>query len=108
MQSGKLVLGADQTEQTAKADGLAGYVLAVDASASTVQKYRSNASRKGLPCLGLMDRAQFGHLLGKSEKVVMGWLPCPLFDEFLEIETSIRRLEGLQEEESSDTASDKG
>lgn len=106
MRSGKLLLGADSVEQAAKNDALACYVLATDASDATSKKYRSNATRKSLPCVGLFDRAYYGHLLGKSDKVVMGWLPSPLCEEFLALEAMIRNLE--PQESSEVTASDKG
>lgn len=92
-QSHQLLLGADSVEQAAANDQLYCYVLATDASDSTAQKYRTNAERKGLPCIGLLDRAAYGHLFGKSDKVVLGWLPGHLSEEFAAIETAIRRLE---------------
>ncbi len=99
-QSHQLLLGADSVEQAAQNDELACYVVATDASASTMQKYRMNAERKGLECIGLLDRSEYGRLFGKSDKVVLGWLPGRLYEEFAAIETSIRRL-------SDDDISDK-
>ncbi|MBR4985138.1 MAG: DUF448 domain-containing protein [Proteobacteria bacterium] len=94
-QSHMLLLGADSVEQAAQADTLAAYVIATDASESTSTKYRTNASRKNLPCLGLYDRSFYGRLFGKSDKVVLGWLSCHLFEEFSSLEASIRRLESV-------------
>lgn len=93
-QSHQLLLGADSVEEAAKSDALACYVLATDASPSTAQKYRTNAERKNLPCIGLETRAFYGQLFGKSDKVVLGWLSGTLCEEFMAIETSIRQLEG--------------
>lgn len=92
-QSHQLLIGADSVEHAAASDALACYVIATDASASTRQKYEMNAGRKGLPCLGIFDRATYGHLLGKSDKVVLGWLPGHLYEEVYAIETAIRRFE---------------
>ena len=92
-QSHALLLGADSVEDAARSDSLAAYVIATDASESTSTKYRSNAARKNLPCLGLYDRSFYGRLFGKSDKVVLGWLPGHLYEEFSSLEASIRRLE---------------
>lgn len=92
-QSHTLLLGADSVEEAARSDSLAAYVIATDASESTSNKYRSNAARKNLPCLGLHDRSFYGRLFGKSDKVVLGWLPGHLYEEFSSLEASIRRLE---------------
>ncbi len=92
-QSHQLLLGADSVEKAAQEDRLACYVLATDASDSSKQKYLSNAQRKGLDCVGLCDRAFYGRLFGKSDKVVLGWMPGLLYEEFITLESSIRRLE---------------
>lgn len=92
-QSHQLLLGSDSVEQAAQMDTLAAYVIATDASESTSTKYRTNASRKNLPCLGLYDRSFYGRLFGKSDKVVLGWLHGHLYEEFSSLEASIRRLE---------------
>ena len=92
IQSHQIVSGADSVEQAAQNDELFCYVLATDASESTSQKYRMNAERKGIPCLGLLDRAEYGRLLGKSDRVVLGWLPGRLAEEFSAIENAVRRL----------------
>ena len=95
-QSHQLLQGADSVEKAAAEGGLACYVLATDASDSTRQKYEMNAQRKGLPCLGLLDRESYGRLFGKSERVVLGWRPGQLFEAFAQLEEAIRRLEGEQ------------
>ena len=100
-QSRQLLLGADSVEQAAQNDELACYVIATDASASTMQKYRMNAERKGLACTGLLDRCTYGRLFGKSDKVVLGWLSGKLCEEFVAIENSIRRL---SEDDNSDNS----
>lgn len=100
-QSHQLLLGADSVEEAAKSDALACYVLATDASESTAQKYRTNAERKKLPCIGLETRSFYGRLFGKSDKVVLGWLSGALFEEFLAIEMSIRQLDAEINSESS-------
>ncbi len=92
-QSHQLLLGADAVEHAAQSDELACYLIASDASASTSQKYRTNAGRKGLECRGLLDRAEYGRLFGKTEKVIMGWLPGRLHDEFALTEDAILRLD---------------
>lgn len=92
-QSHQLLLGADSVEEAAKSDALACYILATDASPSTAQKYRINAERKELPCIGLETRAFYGQLFGKSDKVVLGWLSGALCDEFMSLEMSIRQFE---------------
>ena len=105
----QLLVGADSVEEAAKLDVLGCYILATDASAATKKKYRMNAQRKGLPCVGLFDRAYYGQLLGKSDKVVLGWLKGSLCDTFLPLETAIRRLSGIPEEtEEPIAASDAG
>jgi len=90
--NGKLLIGADCVEEAAKNDALSCYILATDASESTQQKYRSNALRKALPCLGLLDRSHYGRLFGASDRVVLGWLPGALCQEFIELESIIVRL----------------
>ncbi|MBO5753974.1 MAG: DUF448 domain-containing protein [Proteobacteria bacterium] len=92
-QSHQLLLGSDSVEEAAKSDALACYILATDASPSTTQKYRTNAERKKLPCIGLETRAFYGQLFGKSDKVVLGWLSGTLCDEFMSLEMSIRHFE---------------
>ena len=91
-QSHRLLLGADSVEHAAQADQLAAYIIASDASEATAQKYRMNAERKQLPVLGLYDRSFYGCLFGKSDKVVLGWMPGTLFDEFSVLESMIQRL----------------
>lgn len=103
--SSQLLVGSDSVEDAAKADALGCYLLATDASESTKKKYRLNAERKGVPCVALFDRAFYGRLFGKSDKVVLGWLRGSLCESFLPIEAAIRRLEGRQED---DMASDEG
>ena len=95
-QSHQLLLGADSVEKAAQEDRLACYILATDASESSKQKYQTNAQRKGLECCGLCDRAFYGKLFGKSDKVVLGWQPGQLYEEFIALESSIRRLEENQ------------
>ena len=92
-QSHQLILGADSVEQAAREDGLAAYVLATDASDTTRRKYGTNAERKGIPCLGLLDRDAYGRLFGGSDRVVLGWRPGHLYEEFAAVEAAIRRLE---------------
>ncbi len=92
-QSHQLIVGADGVEQAAMQDQLLCYVLATDASESTAQKYRTNADRKGIPCFGMLDRASYGAMLGKAERVVLGWRPGLLGEEFMALETSLKRLE---------------
>ena len=95
-QSHQLLLGADSVEKAAQEDRLACYVLATDASESSKQKYQLNAERKSLECCGLCDRAFYGRLFGKSDKVVLGWMPGQLFEEFITLESSIRKFEENQ------------
>ncbi len=105
----QLLVGADSVEEAAKLDVLGCYILATDASAATKKKYRMNAQRKGLPCVGLFDRACFGQLLGKSDKAVLGWLKGSLCETYLPLEAAIRRLSGMPDEtEESSAASDAG
>ena len=92
-QSHQLMLGADSVEKAAQEDRLACYVLATDASESARQKYETNAERKDLKCCGLCDRAFYGKLFGKSDKVVLGWMPGLLYEEFITLESSIRQFE---------------
>lgn len=91
-QSSKLLCGADAVEEAAKTEVLACYILATDASESTQKKYRTNADRKDLPCLGLLTSSEYGTLFGKSDKTVLGWKSGPLLDEFMELEIAIQRL----------------
>lgn len=91
--SHQLIVGADSVEQAAMRNELSCYVLAADASESTLQKYRTNAERKGIPCFGILDRASYGSMLGKSERVVLGWYSGNLSEEFMALETSLKRLE---------------
>lgn len=95
--SRQLMIGSDCVEEAAKADALGCYILAVDASASTRKKYGQNAERKGVPCVGLLDRSDYGRLFGKSDKVVLGFLSGELCEAFLHVESSIRRLSGMAE-----------
>ena len=104
--SHQLLIGSDSVEEAAKSDALGCYILATDASESTKKKYRLNAQRKGLPCVGLFDRAFYGQLFGKSDKVVLGWLRGSLCESFMPIEAAIRRLEGIRED--NEMASDEG
>lgn len=104
--SHQLLIGSDSVEEAAKSDALGCYILATDASESTKKKYRLNAQRKGLPCVGLFDRAFYGQLFGKSDKVVLGWLRGSLCESFMPIEAAIRRLEGMRED--NEMASDEG
>lgn len=104
--SRQLLIGSDSVEEAAKSDALGCYILATDASESTKKKYRLNAQRKGLPCVGLFDRAFYGQLFGKSDKVVLGWLRGSLCESFMPIEAAIRRLEGIRED--NEMASDEG
>ena len=104
--SHQLLIGSDSVEEAAKSDALGCYILATDASKSTKKKYRLNAQRKGLPCVGLFDRAFYGQLFGKSDKVVLGWLRGSLCESFMPIEAAIRRLEGIRED--NEMASDEG
>lgn len=104
--SHQLLIGSDSVEEAAKSDALGCYILATDASESTKKKYRLNAQRKGLPCVGLFDRAFYGQLFGKSDKVVLGWLRGSLCESFMPIEAAIRRLEGIREDK--EMASDEG
>ena len=106
MQSRQLLLGAEGVELAAKNDTLGCYVLATDASAATAQKYRANATRKGLPCIELFDRTYYGRLFGKSDKVVLGWIPGTLCEEFYAIAAAIGRLDPTMN--TCLTASDKG
>ncbi len=93
-QSGQLILGSDAVEQAAREDRLSCYILATDASESTKKKYRLNAERKGLPCIGLLDRSAFGQLLGSSDKVVLGWQSDSLIGaEFQRIEAVLRSFD---------------
>ena len=92
-QSHQLLVGADSVEQAAMQDQLLCYVLATDASESTAQKYRMNAERKGISCFGMLDRAGYGSMLGKTERVVLGWHPGALGEEFMALETALKRLE---------------
>ena len=105
-QSRQLLLGAEGVELAAKNDTLGCYVLATDASAATAQKYRANATRKGLPCIELFDRTYYGRLFGKSDKVVLGWIPGTLCEEFYAIAAAIGRLDPTMN--TCLTASDKG
>ncbi len=104
--SHQLLIGSDSVEEAAKSDALGCYILATDASESTKKKYRLNAQRKGLTCVGLFDRAFYGQLFGKSDKVVLGWLRGSLCESFMPIEAAIRRLEGIRED--NEMASDEG
>ena len=104
--SHQLLIGSDSVEEAAKSDALGCYILATDASESTKKKYRLNAQRKGLPCVGLFDRAFYGQLFGKSDKVVLGWLRGSLCESFMPIEAAIRRLEGIRED--NEMASEEG
>lgn len=92
-QSHQLLIGADAVEKAAQENRLECYVLATDASDSSRQKYQTNAERKGLKCCGLCDRAFYGKLFGKSDKVILGWLPGQLSEEFIALESSIRKFE---------------
>ncbi len=92
-QSGQLLLGSDAVEQAAREDRLMCYVLATDASESTRRKYETNAERKALPCVGHLDRAELGQLLGTSDKVVLGWTARSVLGaEFQRIEAVISRF----------------
>lgn len=99
-QNQTLLMGADAVENASKHEVLSAYVLALDASDSTRQKYSLNAQRKGLPCLGLLDRTRLAQLLGKNELAVLGWLAGSAYDEFFEVEQSILRLTGQIPEEN--------
>lgn len=92
LQSGQLLCGADKVDAAASSDRLAGYLLATDASESTLKKYRMNAERKGLPCLGLLPSSDYGELFGKSDKVILGWIPGKIWDEFRMLEAAIVQL----------------
>ena len=91
-QSGQLICGADNVEEAAKSDDLGCYILATDASESTQKKYRTNAERKQIPCLGLYCASEYGQMFGKSDKTVLGWKSGRLLEEFIALETAIRRL----------------
>jgi predicted RNA-binding protein YlxR (DUF448 family) len=91
-QNRSLIVSTQAVESAARDNSLASYVLASDASASTRQKYEANAKRKGLAVLGLLDKESLGRLLGKGEKSVLGWKDGSAYDEFTEIEQSIKRL----------------
>ena len=42
-----------------------------------------------MPCLGLYTASEYGQLLGKSDKTVLGWLDGQLFEEFQQLEMAI-------------------
>lgn len=92
-QNTSLIMGADSVEQAAKSDMLLGYIVASDASAATAEKYRQNAERKGLYYYIGTDRSHYGQLLGKSDKVVLGWLRGRLGEEFYELITMLTSFE---------------
>lgn len=95
-QSGLLLLGSDAVEQAAREDRLACYVIATDASDSTRKKYELNAQRKELPVFGLLDRAEYGKLLGASDKVVLGWCAdSQLAREFMNIENVLTKFKDI-------------
>ena len=76
LQSGQLVMGSDAVEDAAKKNKLDCYLLARDASVATRHKYMMNAERKQIMCIVSQFRSKFyGMLFGKSDPVVMGWLP---------------------------------
>lgn len=91
--SGQLLVGASVVERAARADGLAAYVLATDASPGTHQKYGRNAERKSVAVLGLLGRATLGRLVGREQAVVAGWVTGELFERFALIERQLRALE---------------
>ena len=92
LQSGQLLCGADAVDSAARDDRLVAYMLATDASESTSRKYRLNAERKGLPCLGILGASDYGELFGKSDKVVLGWTGGRVWDEFNMLEAAIVQL----------------
>lgn len=103
-QSNAILFGAESVEKSAKNNQLGCILLATDASSSTDRKYRTNADRKSIPCVGLLDRESVSHLFGKSNKVIMGIIPGEICDKLVQTEDAIKRLEihvGM-------TASDKG
>lgn len=92
-QNATLLVSTAAVESAARDNVLACYILASDASEATRHKYASNADRKGLACMGLLNKADLGQLLGKGEKSVLGWLEGGAYEEFVELESSIVRLE---------------
>lgn len=85
LQNSSLLIGADNVEQAAKNDILAGYIVASDASKATKEKYRQNADRKNIPYYIGLSREHYGQLFGKSDKVILGWLRGRLEQEFFEL-----------------------
>ncbi len=88
-QSGGLVVGSETVERAARAEELASYVLATDASEGTRKKFSTNAQRKEMPVFGLLSRDALAELIGKENPVVLGWKIGTLGARFGDIETQL-------------------
>ncbi len=99
-QSGQLLIGADAVEEAARNNVLACYLLASDISDASFRKYGANAGRKDIPCIIASYSGSFyGHLFNKSDKMVLGWKPGPLYEIWM---NSTRALEHLMEDFDSE------
>ncbi len=92
-QSGQLLLGADAVEDAARRNTLACYLLASDISQSNIKKYGTNAGRKEIPCVVACYTGSFyGHLFNKSDKMVLGWTPGPLYEIWMNSAIALENL----------------